>query len=184
MKRLLVLLAGLGLAGCQSTTNYPVESPYYNILRGSELVLNKPIEIPPTQATVRLQFGKVVTGVNDFEPSCVFELTTVKDSSQRVEPDVFVITKERKGTSIVRSAVSRDGFVKVGIGGDGEGSPRFFNKIELFLHSDKQSNVLVLTCQHAWESTSDYAYQRPLTVAEMQQALGDYFTFKLAGSPK
>jgi len=179
MKYWVVLCLSLAAAGCQSPGSYPIDSPWYQPAPGSEWVLNQVIEIPPDSATLRFQFGKIVHGVKDFETNCVFELKTVKDTPQRVEPDVFVMTKVRSGSSILRAA--RDaapGFVKVSSGSDDTGSIRYYYKTEMFLRSEKQPNVLMLTCQHAWDTGSSFQYERPPTIAEMQQALGAYFTLK------
>ena len=180
MRYRMVLVALLGLTSCQPLSNYPVESVWYQPPVGAEWVLNQPIEIPPDSATVRFQFGKVVRVVNEFEPNCVFELTTVRETSQPVAPQVFVVTRVRSGSSL-RNSLREEGprFVRAHMGADDAGPIRYFFKTEMFLRSDKQPNVLMLTCQHAWESgSSSLQYERPPTVAEMQQALGAYFTFR------
>lgn len=171
----------LVLAACQPLSSYPVDSPWYQPPAGAEWVLNRSIEIPPDSATVRFQFGQIVRGLNEFEPNCVFELTTVRTTPQPVAPQTFVITKVRSGSSF-RNSMRAPGlrFVKTHLGADDSGPTRYFYKTEMFLRSDKQPNVLMLTCQHAWESgSSSFEYQRPPTVAEMREALGAYFTLRL-----
>ena len=179
----LVLLASI-LAACQSTP-YPVTSPYYQIPPGSRLILDRPIEIAPDSATTRLQFGKILgrSGVNEFEPMCVFEITTVAERVQRVEPDSFEITKVRRSESTHWAAApSVPGLLKASWGWGG-GMTRYYLKTEMFLHSAVQPQVLAMTCQRAWDSGSSVQTQRPLTIAEMQQALGDVFRFQLASAP-
>jgi hypothetical protein len=183
MKYRIILLLPFALAGCQSPGGYPIDSPWYQPQPGSRWALNEAVEIPPDSATVRFQFGKIVHGVQDFEPNCAFEVKTVRDAPQRIEPDVFTVTRVRSGSSILRAA--RDtapGFVRVSSGSDDTGSIRYYYKTEMFLHSDKQPDVLLLTCQHAWDTGSSFQYERPPTIGEMQQALGGYFTLKLPGS--
>jgi hypothetical protein len=177
---LLVLLA-LTLVACQTTEVLPVTSPYYLIPVGSRLVLNKPIEIAPTSATVRLQFGKIVSrwDSQDFEPLCVFESRIVGEKAQVIEPDSFEIIRVRRDYNPL-SAQAEPHARPVGSFG-GNGGARFYYKTELFLRSDKQPQILVMTCQHAWETGSSGLDLRPLTVEEIRQALGTYFTLQLAG---
>lgn len=183
MKPWIALFVPLAVVGCQPPSTYPVDSPFYQPPPGSQWVLNQAVEIPPDSATVRFQFGKIAGGVKDFEPNCVFEVKTVKDTAQRVEPDVFLVTKVRSGSSILRAAREPvSGFMKVSSGSDDTGSIRYYYKTEMFLRSEKQPQALMLTCQHAWDTGSSFQYQRPPTIGEMQQALGGYFTLKLPGT--
>lgn len=181
--RYLILLLPFILAACQPLSSYPLDSPWYQPPAGSELVLNQPIEIPPNAATVRFQFGKIVSGPQDFEPNCVFELTTVRETPQRVEPQVFVVTRVRSGSSIYRASLPRPaGLMKAGLVFEGSPPPRYYYQTEMFLRSERQPNVLMMTCQHAWQSPpSRFEFQRPPTVAEMRQAMGEYFTLRLPG---
>jgi hypothetical protein len=173
----------LTAAACRPLSSYPIDSPYYQPPAGSRLILNQSIVIPPDSATVRFQFGQVVQGVNDFETNCVFELTTVRDVPQPVEPQEFVVTKVRSGSSTRNSGRQPGpGLMKVHFGPSDSGPVRYFFKTEMFLRSDRQPNVLMLTCQHAWETgSSSLEFQRPPTVAEMGAALGAYFTLRLPG---
>lgn len=183
MKPWIALFVPLAVAACQPLSSYPIDSPFYQPPPGSQWVLNQAIEIPPDGATLRFQFGKIAGGVKDFEPNCVFELKTVKDTPQHVEPDTFVVTKVRSGSSILRAAREpAAGLMNASWGGDSRGTIRYYFKTEMFLRSEKQPNVLMLTCQHAWDTGSSFQYERPPTIAEMQQALGGYFTLKLPGT--
>jgi len=73
--------------------------------------------------------------------------------------------------------------VRGGIGArvGGNGGSRLYYKTELFLRSEKQPQILAMTCQHAWETGSSGLDLRPLTVAEMRQAMGSYFALHLPG---
>jgi len=181
MKAPLLALLVLALTACQTTTEFPVTSPHYLIPVGSHLVLKQPLEIPPVAATVRLQFGKIVSRFNsqEFEPLCVFESRIVGEAAQRIEPDSFEIIRVRRDyNSTWAQAAPPTGLIKAFAS---EGGSRQYYKTELFLHSDKQPQILVMTCQHAWEPGLGSFDLRPLTVAEIRQALGDYFSLQLAG---
>lgn len=173
------LLALCALAACKPLSTYPVDSPWYQPPPGSKWVLNQAVDIPPDGASLRFQFGRIVGGVQEFEPNCVFVLSTVKDTPQRIEPDTFVVTKVRSGSSLYTAAWRRAPRAMPVRVSDDIGTVRFYFKTEMFLRSEKQPQVLMLTCQHAWDTGTDFRYERPPTVAEMQQAVGAYFTLKL-----
>lgn len=182
--RLLACLA-FSLTACQSSANLPITSPYFEVPVGSRLVLNQSLEIAPTSATLRFQFGKIVSRFDsqDFEPACVFESNIVGESAQRIEADTFEIIRVRRGnTSLSAHAPSRAGLVAVSSRFIGDGGSRQFYKTEFFLRSKKQPQILAMTCQHAREAGATAAELRPLTVAEIQQAVGDYFTLSVQGA--
>ncbi len=169
----------LVLAGCGTTERYGTDSPYYHYPNGVRLILNQPLEIPPDSATVRLQYGQVVArnGVQEQDPYCIFELSTVADGSQRVKSDEFRVTRVQRSTStIVRVDSLPIGLVKVSMGNDSSGPTNYYYKTEFLLHSDSQPNVLAMTCQ----SNQNYTLiKRHLTVTEIRQALGTIFTLSL-----
>ena len=181
MKNWITLILSLAVAACQPLSSYPINSPYYQPPTGGQLALNQAIEIPPDRATLRFQFGKVVPSVHEYEPHCIFEVTTISEAPQRIKPDLFLITKVRSGSSIYAAQLSQPGIMHAGWMFDDTGPTHYYYKTEMFLRSERQPHVLMLTCQHVWVVGTDWSRQRPPTLAEMQQALGAYFTFKLPG---
>lgn len=184
MKRFSRCLAMLFvLAGCGTTERYGVDSPYYHYpSSGVRFILNQFLEIPPDSATVRLQYGKVVTrnNIQEQDPYCIFEISTVSQGPQRVEPDAFNVTRVQRSTSTIARGESLPigGLVRVSMGNDSTGPTNYYYKTEFFLHSDSQPNVLLMTCQ----SNQNYTpLKRYLTVAEIRQALGNIFTLSLPG---
>ena len=184
MKTPLLVLLTLALTACQTSAEFPVTSPYFQIPIGSRLVLHQPIEIPPNAATVRLQFGKIVSRAHtqEFEPVCVFESKLVGEAAQRIAPDSFEITRVRRDSSMLSAqAAPSSGLIKTFWRGD-VGSSRQYYKTEMSLRSTKQPQILYMTCQYAWEpGLGSFDDPRPLTIAEIRQALGDYFSLRLAG---
>lgn len=181
MKIHLLVLLTLSLTACQSTAELPKTSPYFKIPVGSYLVLNQALEIAPTSATVRLQFGQIISrfDTQDFEPTCVLESNNVDATAQRIEPDRFKIIRVRQGDNALSAqAQPPTGLISVSTRFVSGGGRQYF-KTELFLRSEKQPQVLAMTCQHAREAGSTLFELRPLTVAEIQQALGAYFTLQL-----
>jgi hypothetical protein len=167
------------LTGCGMTEPYGMDSPYYLYPAGVRLILNQDLEIPPDSATVRLQYGQVVArnGVQEQDPYCIFELSTVSAGPQRVSPDAFSVTRVQRSTStIARGESFPVGLVKVGMGDDSSGPTNYYYKTEFLLHSDSQPDVLKMTCQ----SNQNYTpMKRHLTVQEIRQALGKIFTMGL-----
>lgn len=181
MRSAFLLLLALGLAGCQPLSSYPVNSPYYQPPVGGQLILNQAIEIPPQSATLRFQSGKPVQQVHEYDTHCIFEVTTLSETPQRIEPDQFAIIKVRSGSSLYMVRSSQPRFMPASWIFDDAGPTHYYYRTELFLRSSRQPQVLMLTCQHVWVVGTDWSRQRPPTLAEMRQALGSYFTFTLPG---
>lgn len=175
-----ILILALVAAACQPLSSYPIDSPYYQPPAGGQLALNQAIEIPPDRATLRFQFGKPVPSVHEYDTHCIFEVTTLSETPQRIEPDLFQITQVRSGSSLYGAQHSQAGIMPARWVFD-DAPTHYYFKTEMFLRSAKQPQVLMLTCQHVWVVGTDWSRERPPTLAEMQQALGNYFTFRLPG---
>jgi hypothetical protein len=171
------------LASCGTTGRYGMDSPYYEYPNGVRLILNQPLEIPPDAATVRLQYGQVVArnGVQEEDPYCIFELSTVAAGPQRVESGASSVTRVRHSIStIARGESLPTGPVQVNMASNSSGPTNYYQKTEFFLLSDAQPNMLWMTCQ----SNQNYTpLKRYLTVGEIRQALGNIFTLRLPSNP-
>lgn len=150
------VLAVALLAGCQTlATNDPAKINF-SIPPGSRLVLNKEVIIPAGVAHVILQHGEVGSAASEYEVNCRFE---VRDLGPRVvQPDSFLIT--RWGSQ--REWVDQPSIMR-------------FYKV-LHLKSDRQADIMPMTCQ-VWNYP---LIGRPVTIREIQEALGGYFTFEFA----
>jgi hypothetical protein len=101
--RLAAALAALGLAGCVPAPGSPYRDlAYQRVVPGARLTLLVPLEIPARQAHVDVQGSWVGQGASETDPYCSFEIETVSESPQWVEPDVFEIW--RVGRSISPSS--------------------------------------------------------------------------------
>lgn len=181
MKRCIALLALATLTACAGPAQYGPDSPNYRYPAGLRLVLERTIEIPPEFATVRLQFGAVVArnAVQEHEPHCIFEVDTVSDGQRRISPDDFEVVDVRRSvwvSEVWSSDAAR--LVRVGLP-FGDTSPTFIlYRTEFRLRSARQPDVRSLTCQSN-QNAPGIAVMRHLTVAEIRQALGAYFTLHL-----
>ena len=150
---LLVFACTAVLAGCQSMKGANVDAPVYRIPNGSQLVLNREINIPTGSAHAKLQFGKLSGSVNEYEVNCQFR---VRDLGPRtVQPDIFTVT---------RNGDAREWAIH-------PYTMRFYKT--LALDPEQQAGPVYLVCQK-W---ADVSVGRGVSVSEMQEALGDYFSF-------
>jgi hypothetical protein len=149
--------AGMTLiVGCQSmATNDPAKINF-RIPPGSKLVLNKELTIPAGVAHIILQHGEAGPAANEFEVNCRFEVRNL--GPRVIQPDTFLITRWGSQRDWVNEP----------------NTMRFYKVFHL--ESEHQSDILPMTCQ-VW------AYPligRPVTIQEVQEALGGYFTFEFA----
>ena len=144
------------LAGCQTPGTKDTASINFRIPHGSRLVLNREFTIPAGVAHVIFQQGEPGPAANEFEVNCRFE---VRDLGPRViQPDSFLITR----WSSQREWVNQPSILR-------------FYKV-FHLKSESQANILPMTCQ-VW---SYPLIGRPVTIRQVQEALGGYFTFEFA----
>ena len=144
------------LAGCQTVgTNNPA-TIFFKIPSGSKLILNKELAIPAGEAHILLQHGEATSGASEYYINCRFE---VRDLGPRViQPDTFLITRD----SSQREWVDQPSIMR-------------FYKV-FHLKSERQPDIMPMICQY-------WAYPligRPVTIQEIQEALGSYFTFEFA----
>jgi len=154
MKALYIMALGIMLAGCQSMASDDPGSFWFRMPPGTQLVLNRALTIPAQRAHVMLQHGMVLNAASEFEVACRFE---VKDLGPRtVQPDTFLVT---------------------GYSGQEEWenyphTKRYYKTIRL--ESGHQPGIMPMVCEYY-----DYPIRgRPVTLSQIEEALGDYFSFK------
>lgn len=177
MKKTLLLCCVVFLWGCNTPGDYVQKSPYYRYPENGRLILNQALEIPAHWATARLQAGKVVAfgHVQEQEPHCIVELNTVRAEPQRIDPDTFAIIRVQR--SISELAAASGFFIRTAFAGDTRPTQMFYKTI-FTLKSDKQPDVLRMTCQ-ADQHAAGVSIPRHLNVPEIRRALGGIFTLEL-----
>jgi hypothetical protein len=155
-KTLILAACALTLAGCQSAALNDIRSPYYRIRSGSTLVLNQELNIPEGQAHIRFSQGRPVGGNSGYTVSCRFDVRNL--GPQVVHPDSFLITRVENPQEWISQP-----------------SIMLFSKI-FYLKSATQPDVLDLNCQE-W---NDPLMGRDISVPQVREALGEYFTLELA----
>ena len=103
MRKLLLLFPVLLLTAC-ATGPYPVTSPYYQIPSGSQVILKQELTIPPNQARVYFQYGKVIKerDKDKYYPHCWFLSWKSRDTAQTIKPDTFTVIKTQKYENVVQ----------------------------------------------------------------------------------
>lgn len=156
MKNIFIVISVMLLAGCQSMHTTNESSIWFKVKPGSRLVLNRALEIPPGQAHIKLQQGQVTGAVDEYTINCDFEVRNL--GPQTINPDTFLITN----VSNQREWISRPDTVD------------FYMVFRL--QSTQQADVEKLFCGY-WDGP---LWGKPVTVEEVKQALGEYFTFEFA----
>lgn len=168
------------LVGCQTVPIDPLNSPFYSVPVSSRLILHKPVDIEPEQVSAWFQYGKHLPKkqLNYYYPHCKFETWTKLDTAKVVQPDTFIIHKVVRWDDYAAQPVQLAGLgLGIGFSFGGDGGPAHLNMAtEMFLRSAQQPDVYRLICSH-WEEPSRGNH---LTISQMRQALGEWFTLQLA----
>ena len=145
MKIIALLPVYLLLAACQTAGPLDENSPHHVLPSGSRLVLKQELAIPAGSAGVMLQGGRVVSDqdANPYHPHCRLEVNDVRETTQTVTADEFVVRRARQESY----TVARAGLKKVDVSGDGGGISLFVFRTILGLESPRQPWVRRLTCQ-------------------------------------
>jgi len=150
-----LLLAVLLLSSCQTTQSDDPTSLSFKIPKGSTVSLNKDLDIPDSKTHATLQNGNITTDreKDDYRLNCRFDVK--KFGPHTVKPEIFKIRRSESGQDWISQAA---GLLR--------------NYTDVFLDSDKGTDVIKLSCQE-----QGYKMDRTFTISEMETALGEYFTF-------
>jgi len=155
MKMLFAIITGLALNGCQSMASSDPNSYWYRLPAGTELVLNKALTIPAQRAHIMLQHGEPHVAASSYEVACRFE---VRDLGPRViQPDTFLVSGYSNQEEWEHHPHTR----------------RYYKTIRLI--SERQPGIMPMVCEYF-----DWPLQgRPVTHAQVEEALGEYFSFRV-----
>jgi len=156
MYRIALTLIAIALAGCNTAQTRDVNSPFYKVPIGSEIILNKDLDIPEGQAHISLQDGIPNTGVGNYNVSCTFNVRNLGPST--IKAGTFTVRETSPG----QEWVSQPNIM------------RFYRQFRFT--PDSQPDVLNFVCQD-WDGPM---LGRPISVPEMRKAVGDYVSFKFA----
>ena len=159
MHRIALSAMILVLAGCNTAQTRDVNSPFYKVPIGSEIILNTDLEIPEGESHIDLQDGVVTTGVGQYNVSCTFNVRNLGPST--IKAGTFTIRETSPGQEWVSAP----------------NIMRFYRQFRFTENS--QPDVLSFVCQD-WDGPM---LGRPISVPEMEKAVGSYVTFKFLPSP-
>jgi hypothetical protein len=130
------------------------------------------VEIPGGETRIFLQNGEPMkkSDFDRYKPSCSLEVRKLADRPREIEPDSFVVTQVQRLTEeVVERSTPPSGLMKV----DREvgGKPLVVRGYHLWLGSDKQPDVMRMTCLGAFD---DINRADPPSLAEVKKSLGDY----------
>ena len=157
----------------------------YVPLRNASVELYRDVVVPPGMARVFFQDGVAQAAINEYRPHCELTVRNVVERPQSIYADHFTV--ERVSSDIVHVvasggvvvAISADFHLASGDGGSdggGDGESRLMKIYTLYLHSDRQPDVLSLVCGGAFNSPA--LAERP-SLQDIETALGDYATLQL-----
>jgi hypothetical protein len=179
MNNFILAVALLSLALLSACDNSQVvrdeNSQFFSVPLGSTFTLSREITIQPDNTSVYLQNGKIelVSNVDFYKPHCKFELYTISEQARVVKPDTFVVTRivdQREDVSIKWPHYAGLGMAR------GDGPIHLTFSTTMYLESKIQPDVFRMNCKRwDWPAIGEY-----LSINEMRQSLGDYFTLRLA----
>jgi hypothetical protein len=157
----------------------------YVPLSNASIELHRGVVVPAGMARVFFQEGVAQTAIDEYRPHCELTVRNLADRPQTIHADHFTVV--RVTSDIVHVATSGGVVVAVsadfqltsgGGGGDsgGDGEGRLMKIYTLYLHSDRQPNVLSLVCGGAFNLPAQAT--RP-SLQDIKTALGDYATLQL-----
>ncbi len=154
MKYAALIVASLTLSACQSMQSDDPSLLSFRVPGGSTLSLNRTVEISSGKTHVFIQSGQLtnVSERNQYHLGCRLDFREF--GPRTIEPEVFTIRRDEHS----------EGW---------ESRPNFyFYRSEIFLDSEKGTDVIKLVCDRwAVPPSSNFSF------ADMQQTLGNYMTF-------
>ena len=173
-KIIFLITSCLIISACQPVIVADEDSVYYRVPIGSTLQLNQQLSIPPNKARVFIQYGQLMSykAIDKYQPHCEFEINTLKESIQYIEPDQFEIYRV---STDYRDVSLQFLYASLTMGDEDYGLPIVGFTTELFLRSRHQPDVRKLSCLHWDGPKADH-----LSINQMKKVLGDIFTLQLA----
>jgi hypothetical protein len=175
---LLLGLLPLVLAGCATAPAGP-DSPWALPPEGSALQLHQSIRVAAGRTRSFLQQGRSLPGggINQLEASCNLEVRTLEEQPRSIEPDRFRIlgTRRQVETVVQGPAGPAGSFRRVGLLGGGDSPPDVMHVIHFNLQSERQPDVMRLTCRGALDAPWR---AQPPSLNEIREALGGIATFE------
>lgn len=169
------------LHGCGPLTVRDDAAGTYVAAQGGRFELHEDITIRAGRTRAYLQDGTIAGGINEFQPHCQLEVSTLGESPRTVHADSFTITRVATRTDqVVQSVPLR----LAALGNSALAHFDFMNNGEMRrmyaytfqLHSDRQPDVHMLICGGAFDSPGLAEFP---TLGDIAWVLGKYGTLHL-----
>lgn len=154
--RAVIIYLLLSLAGCSTTGSSDPSSLNFRMPEGSKLVLNRDVSISASYSHANFQNGEQTPGVDEYTINCSLEQRDLGPGT--IVPDSFLITNFSSSREWINQPHTM----------------RFYKMIRL--RSERQPGIMRMECGY-WDGPM---IGRPVTLTDIQQALGDIFTFEFA----
>ena len=175
-----IVLAGLLAVACSQSglVRKDTASTHYLPPVGTLIELHKPIEVAAGRTRVFLQRGAVSAGIDQYAPSCNFEVRKLSEQPQVISPEDFLVVKVQRVTEEVVRLAQPVQVAALGLAGlDADsGLPMITRGVHLWIGSDTQPDVMRLTCRGGFDDP--WRAELP-SIDEMRTALGDYASLTL-----
>lgn len=179
IRRILILATPLLLAACAQSAIRDPASPFYRVPVGSHITLHQPLEIRPGHARVFIQRGEVTpfSDLDQYWPSCVFEVRELKQEPQQIAPDQFTVRRVQQGQSPIVGQLPLQvaGLNLLALRAFDGGQPLVARYYDIWLSSDQQPNVMRLRC---FDSMDDQSQANLPRYAEIETTLGSIATIE------
>lgn len=172
MRILFLIFVTAIFAGCSGGL-LTISSPYENGFAGRHLILKESLTIPPHQARVNIQYGKLVrsTDIDQYSVHCWFLSWKVRDTAQIIKPDTFDIidTQYNEDISKIQAPILvASTRLSSNIFMEGPSATVEYST-EYTIYSSMQPDIRKLVCNH-WQNQNDGIH---LELTEIQAALGE-----------
>lgn len=178
MRLPLIIVASLLLAACGgvSTVRDTVGGGYVDLV-GATVELHQALPVAAERARVFVQDGRAVSGFDHYRAHCAFEIRSVDHGGTSIAADNFRIVGVQQTlqqvVAVPDPSTRQLAAVGLAFGMFGLDSPYYYMGYHFTLHTDKQPEVMRMTCFGAYAA----AYEvEPPTLGEIRAALGELAT--------
>jgi len=148
-------------------------------LEGSQLSLNRALEVGAEKARVFIQDGTARIGYNvsEYDTQCNFEVDSIAHQGLTIEPDIFLVRKVQLVLEpvVLKQPVKVAALSLAGMDVDSGGVSASFMGYHFWLDSPRQPQVRRMTCHGTYAEPADL---RPPTLQEIRETLGSIARFQ------
>lgn len=174
VNRYALLLSLVALQACGPLSVKDAQTGAWVPLQEGTLELHRPVDIPPNRSRIFLQNGEATGRIDEYQPFCYLQLSTLRAETQTVRPDRFTVSPVGERFELVVQRLVTDPYQLAAARSDG--GPSMVSDVLYFrLHSSSQPHVSRLACGGAFDDPAN-AYAP--TLQEIAAALGSYASLR------